>query len=354
MRFRADYAAYTLLFKSKAVTSRDVLTRRDTYYIRITDNHSGKTGIGECALFRGLGDDDREDYEDCLRDTCRKVNFAASLDEISAAPYTSLRFGLETAVNDLRNGGCRRPFPSPWSDGKGEIAINGLVWMGNAQEMLRRIDEKLEKGFRCVKLKIGGIDFDEELKLLAYVRNRFPSSRLELRLDANGAFKPDDALVKLEKLAGYSIHSIEQPVKPGQWRAMAEICRLSPIPVALDEELIGCNDDAFMERLLDEVKPAYLILKPSLCGGFSGAERWIRHAESKGVGWWATSALESNVGLNAIAQWISCRPTTMPQGLGTGGLYVNNVESPILQERDVLRYNPETKWKFPDLEWIAV
>lgn len=354
MRFRADYAAYTLLFKSKAVTSRDVLTRRDTYYIRISDNHSGETGIGECALFRGLGDDDREDYEDCLRDACRKINFASSLDEISATPYTSLRFGLETAVNDLRNGGCRRPFPSPWSDGKGEIAINGLVWMGNAQQMLRRIDEKLEKGFRCVKLKIGGIDFDEELKLLAYIRNRFPSSRLELRLDANGAFNPNDALVKLEKLAGYSIHSIEQPVKPGQWREMAEICRLSPIPVALDEELIGCNDDAFMERLLDEVKPAYLILKPSLCGGFYGAERWIHYAESKGVGWWATSALESNVGLNAIAQWISCRPTTMPQGLGTGGLYVNNVESPIVQERDVLRYNPETKWKFPDLEWIAV
>ncbi len=348
---RAQYAHYTLRFKNKAVTSRNVLTERDTFYISITDDTTGARGIGECALFRGLGDDDRPDYEARLRGLCRAISHATLPNEIPVPPYTSLRFGFETALADLANGGTRCPFPSPWSQGKGEIAINGLIWMGNAREMLTRIDEKLAKGFRCVKLKIGGIDFNEELRLLSYIRKRFSPDSLELRLDANGAFSPDVALQRLEILSHFGIHSIEQPIRQGQPAEMRHLCALSPIPIALDEELIGCRSIDEKRHLLDTINPRYIILKPSLCGGFASADEWISEAEKRGIGWWATSALESNIGLNAIAQWVSRHNPVMPQGLGTGMLYVNNIDSPLVQTRDVLTYNPQLEWRIPDLNW---
>lgn len=348
---RAEYASYTLLFKSKAVTSRDVLTRRDTYYIRVWDDTGSRFGIGECALFRGLGDDDRDDYEGRLRSLCRSITRAGNADSIDVPPYTSIRFGLETALADLANGAVRKPFPSPWSEGDGEIPINGLIWMGTAEEMLARINSKLEAGFRCVKLKIGGIDFNEELRLLDYIRLRIPPSRLELRLDANGAFTPENALDRLDRLARYSIHSIEQPVRQGQWEAMSRLCQESPIPIALDEELIGCRDTTEKISLLDAINPHYIILKPSLCGGFRSANEWISLAAERGIGWWATSALESDIGLNAIAQWVSQKNPVMPQGLGTGALYVNNITSPLVQPRDVLACNPDLEWKIPQLDW---
>ena len=348
---KAEYAPYTLLFKHKAVTSRDTLTRRDTYYIRISDDAGMHFGIGECALFKGLGDDDLPDYEDRLRKVCRDINSGADPCDMEIPPYTSLRFGVETALCDLANGASRRPFPTPWSEGVGEIAINGLIWMGSAEEMLARIDEKLRIGFRCMKLKIGGISFEDELRLLGYIRNRFSPDTLELRLDANGAFTPGNALERLERLSLYTIHSIEQPIKQGQWEEMAQLCRNSPIPIALDEELIGCRGITEKQELLDAIHPQYIILKPSLCGGFKSADQWISLAADRAIGWWATSALESNIGLNAIAQWVSAKNPAIPQGLGTGMLYVNNIQSPLLQERDILRYNPEVKWELPRLDW---
>lgn len=348
---KAEYATYTLLFKSKAVTSRDVLTKRHTYYIRIIEDDGEHFGIGECALFKGLGDDDLPDYEKRVREVCHEINSGTPLSDIKLPPYTSLRFGVETAIHDLTNGASRRPFPTLWSAGNGEIAINGLIWMGSADEMLARIDEKLRAGFRCVKLKIGGIDFNEELKLLGYIRDRFAPEQLELRLDANGAFTPGNAMNRLERLSRYDIHSIEQPIKQGQWKEMNQICHNSPIPIALDEELIGCRGIREKSELLDAIRPQYIILKPSLCGGFKSADQWISLSTERNIGWWATSALESNIGLNAIAQWVSAKNPVMPQGLGTGMLYINNIPSPLVQERDILRYNPDTKWEIPQLDW---
>ncbi len=224
--------------------------------------------------------------------------------------------------------------------------------MGSFEEMHNRIREKLDSGFHCVKLKIGGIDFDEELSLIKYIRSKFSLDQIELRLDANGAFSPCDALNKLERLSVFSIHSLEQPIKPGLWDAMADICSKSPIPIALDEELIGINSRQDKQNLLNAIKPHYIILKPALCGGFSGADEWISLAEGQSTGWWATSALESNIGLNAIAQWVYTHNINLPQGLGTGKLYSNNIESPLVQTRDVLLYNSDTQWIIPTtLNW---
>ena len=349
---RARYCRYTLLFKNPAVTSRDTLTRRDTYYIEVWHEESPEVrGLGECALFKGLGDDDVPDYEERLADMVKQLNNCRSEAEIVMPRLTSMKFGLETALADLRNGGTRRIYPTPWSEGKGAITINGLIWMGNAEQMLHRIKEKLAAGFRCVKLKIGGINFDKELKLLSYIRERFSADELQLRLDANGAFTPANALARLEALAHYDIHSIEQPIKPRQWEALSKLCSTSPIAIALDEELIGLHSREEKVEMLEAVKPQYVILKPSLCGGFSGANEWIALAEERGIDWWATSALESNIGLNAIAQWVSTYHPTLPQGLGTGALYVNNIESPLVQEHDYLRYKTNESWKIPNLDW---
>lgn len=346
---KAEYARYRLNFKEPARTSRQTMTDKLTYFIRITDDEKpGIYGIGECALFEGLSCDDRADYEEVLQATCRDINF---LDAEEMRKWPSIVFGVETALMDLRNGGRRQPFPSPWSKGHSEITINGLVWMGNINEMRRRIDEKLDAGFRCLKFKIGGEDFVQEKELLESVRKRYSPDTLEIRLDANGAFTPENALERLSALAPLHIHSIEQPIKAGQWNAMALISKESPIPIALDEELIGINDAESKFKMLSAIRPRYIIIKPSLCGGFSGASEWISIAELLNTGWWATSALESNIGLNAIAQWVSTLDTTLPQGLGTGMLYTNNIASPIVQQRDKLEYAPQMAWQIPDFEW---
>jgi L-alanine-DL-glutamate epimerase-like enolase superfamily enzyme len=219
--------------------------------------------------------------------------------------------------------------------------------MGNQSEMLNRIIEKIEAGFSCIKLKIGGIDFNKEIKLLRFIRGNFSADDLQIRLDANGAFAPENALEYLDKLSKYSIHSIEQPIKQGQWSAMAEICQKSPIPIALDEELIGINEFSLKDKMLSTIKPHYIILKPSLCGGFLGSNEWIELANKHSIGWWITSALESNIGLNAIAQWVATLNTKMQQGLGTGNLYINNIPSPICQIDDVLTYDKNLSWQIP-------
>lgn len=346
---KAEYCRYTLDFYEPARTSRQTMLDKLTYFIRVYDDADPTTfGIGECALFKGLSCDDRPDYEEKLADVCRSID---SVSPDVLRDYPSIAFGVETAIMDLRNGGLRCPFPSPWSNGEGGIVINGLVWMGSVEQMRQRIADKIAQGFKCVKFKIGGEDFSQEVKLLESVRQSFGPDRLEIRLDANGAFTPDNALAKLRRLAQLDVHSIEQPIRQGQYEAMSAICADSPIAIALDEELIGINDPEKKLAMLTAVRPTYIILKPALCGGFSGAMEWISIARLQNIDWWATSALESNIGLNAIAQWVSTLHTEMPQGLGTGALYGNNIESPLTLNGQTLTYNPQSHWTLPHFKW---
>ena len=305
---------------------------KTTYFVKIWDDDNPEVyGVGECALFKGLGADDLPDYEQRLAAACRDITSWHRGLPLPVDPlYSSIVFGLETALADLANGGRRVIFPSPWSNGDSAIPINGLVWMGDKRLMQERVEQKLAEGFRCIKLKIGGIDFADELDMVASLRSRFSPSDLEIRLDANGAFTPDNALQRLDALSRHCIHSLEQPVKAGQWEAMERICRESPIPIALDEELIGVRSDADKASMLDAIRPQYIILKPALCGGFAHSDVWIAAARARGIGWWATSALESNVGLAAIGSWLTSKyEITLPQGLGTGALYTNNIPAPL-------------------------
>lgn len=337
---KAAWRPYTLHFTFEARTSRGAMWHKRTYFVEVWDDaHTDRKGIGECALFEGLSADDKPDYEQRLDYACSHIG---SLD-LGASDYSSITFGLECALADLAHGCEGIYFPSPWTEGIGSIPINGLIWMGDKRLMLERIKEKMTLGFRCLKLKIGGINFDDELALLGFIRRQIGPGELELRLDANGAFTPADAMHKLEALAHYNIHSIEQPIRAGQPAEMARICAESPIPVALDEELIGVRSYSEKEALLMAIKPAYVILKPSLCGGLRHADEWIAAAKALGIGWWATSALESNIGLSAIAQWVAAKQPTMPQGLGTGGLYSNNVPSRVYLDGDRLKFNPATE-----------
>lgn len=290
------------------------------------------SGLGECAFLPDLSCDALPDYENILRKACEDLEASGCLDYNKLKPYPSILFGLETALAQLEAEGEVSFFDTPFSRGEEGIPINGLIWMGSYQEMFSRIEEKLKQGFSCLKLKVGAIDFEEELALLRHIRSRFDKSDLELRIDANGGFSAEDALSKLGRLSRYNIHSIEQPVKQGLWDAMKELCRKSPIPVALDEEMIGVNEKSAKEALLERLRPAYIVLKPSLHGGFSGTKEWVSIAASKGIASWMTSALESNVGLNAIAQWAAKLygpDIKMAQGLGTGLLFKDNIPMPI-------------------------
>ncbi len=325
MRFEIEEK--TLHFKQPAGTSRGVYTTRKVWLVRLSDGE--REGVGECAPLPDLSCDamDDEEYRSILNRVCEEFCQRQELDNDSWRQYPSMLFGLETAWLNMTNGD--RQFDTAFSRGEVGIPINGLVWMGSYEEMLKRMEEKLEKGFRCVKLKIGAIDFDQELDLVKRIRERFSHHEVELRLDANGAFKYDEALYKLELLSQYAIHSIEQPIKAGQWAYMAELCRESPLPIALDEELIGVNDPEMKRHMLNIIKPRYIILKPSLHGGMQGCREWIETAKDMGIGSWITSALESNIGLNAIAQFASDvygDHITMPQGLGTGQLFTDNID----------------------------
>ena len=328
-----------LHFKQPAGTSRGVYTTRKSWFVHLMDGE--REGVGECAPLPDLSCDARPDYGEVLEKVC--AEFCEQLEsQKGQSPFDSLRdypsmlFGLETALLDLRSNlspltSHNSPllFDTAFSRGEVGIPINGLVWMGSYEEMLKRMEEKLEKGFRCVKLKIGAIDFDQELDLIKRIRERFSFHEVELRLDANGAFPFEEALYKLELLSQYAIHSIEQPIKAGQWAYMAELCRESPLPIALDEELIGVNDPEMKRHMLNIIKPRYIILKPSLHGGMMGCREWIETARDMGIGSWITSALESNIGLNAIAQFASDvygDDIRMPQGLGTGQLFTDNID----------------------------
>lgn len=319
-----------LHFKQPAGTSRGVYTERRLWLVSISD---GRTiGRGECAPLLDLSCDAMEPsiYNKVLRDFCDQVEQTGEIPYEEMRDYPSMLFGLETAMLNLRRGNLL--FDTPFARGEQGITINGLVWMGNHEEMLQRMEEKLKLGFRCVKLKVGAIDFDKELDLVKRIRERFSYHEVELRLDANGGFRPDEALYKLELLSQYAIHSIEQPIKQKQWGLMAELCRESPLPIALDEELIGVNDPETKRQMLHIIKPRYIVLKPSLHGGMMGCREWIDIAKNEGIGSWITSALESNIGLNAIAQFCSDvygENIKMPQGLGTGQLFTDNIQMPL-------------------------
>ena len=328
-----DVEERVLHFKQPAGTSRGVYTERRIWLVTVSDGVA--VGVGECAPLPQLSCDDIPNYGEVLRRFCDEVEQTGEIPYEALRDYPSMLFGLETAMLDVR---CQKEdgrsvlFDTPFSRGEVGIPINGLVWMGNYDEMLRRLEEKLEKGFRCVKLKIGAIGFEQELELVKRIRDRFSFHEVELRLDANGAFRPDEALYKLELLSQYAVHSIEQPIRQGQWAMMAELCRESPLPIALDEELIGVNDPDMKRHMLNIIKPRYIILKPSLHGGMLGCREWIETARDMGIGSWITSALESNVGLNAIAQFASDvygDHIAMPQGLGTGQLFTDNIPMPL-------------------------
>ncbi len=334
----ARWFPYTLRFNFTAQTSRMIMHEKKTYFIVMwySDRPDIK-GIGECALFEGLSAEDNGCYESVLDSYCKNP-------EGEVPDVSSIRFGVDTAMHDLENGGKHLIFNSEWTEGMKGIQINGLIWMGNHSEMLTRIKQKIESGFRVLKMKIGGIDFESEMNLLGYVRQYFPEADLTIRLDANGSFTPENVMEKLSVISKYNIHSIEQPIKSGRWKIMSRVCAESPVPIALDEELIGFNSFEFKCELLDTVRPQYIILKPSLCGGFGQADEWIAECEKRDIGWWATSALESDIGLNAIAQWVATKNVNLPQGLGTGQLYTNNITSPLELQADCLWYNTTKAW----------
>nr|WP_315135990.1 o-succinylbenzoate synthase [uncultured Capnocytophaga sp.] len=336
---------HILNFKRPSGTSRGVLTSKETFFLVIEQEE--KKGIGECNLFRGLSADDVPDYEAKLQWVEQHLYLGeeALLKELVAFP--SIQFGVEQAFRSVAASQWYELFPSDFTTGKDAIPINGLIWMGSPDFMKAQIKEKLAHGFRCIKMKIGAIDFEEEYRILKALRNEFSASDIEIRVDANGAFQATEALVYLERLAALQLHSIEQPIRAGQWEAMAELCEQTPLPIALDEELIGVFTSEEKQRLLKEIQPQYIILKPSLIGGYRGSEEWITLAETLGIGWWVTSALESNIGLNAIAQWTYTLHSPMPQGLGTGALYTNNLPFPLYVENGHLGFNPCERVTFP-------
>lgn len=340
MYYQTKIVPYILQFKNPAGTSRGVYHTRRVWYVFISDPDSpSRWGVGECAPLPALSCDDLPDYEDNLQQACRRLEETGVLNTEELRPYPSILFGLETALRHYEAESMVL-WDSPFARGEAGIPINGLIWMGRYDEMLARIEEKMKAGFGCIKLKIGAIHFEEELELLHHIRSRFPAADIELRVDANGAFSPADAPAKLQQLAALDLHSIEQPIRAGQWEEMVRLTASTPLPIALDEELIGVNRPEEKRRLLDTIRPQYIILKPSLHGGISGCEEWIKEAEERNVGWWITSALESNIGLNAIAQWCATLGNPLPQGLGTGLLYTNNIEMPLAIRQDRLWFDP--------------
>ncbi|GAA0746148.1 o-succinylbenzoate synthase [Gaetbulibacter jejuensis] len=341
---KATYHKYILNFKQPSGTSRGILKTKETWFISIEAN--GQQGIGECGILRGLSADDRPDYEEKLKWTCNNIHLGLEELYSELVEFPSIQFGLEMAFKSLESASSFQLFPSKFTNGVDAISINGLIWMGTEAFMKQQIKEKIEAGFSCIKMKIGAIDFQTEYNLLKSIRKEFSKSDIELRVDANGAFSVDDALDKLNYLSELDLHSIEQPIKQGNWYEMASLCEDTPLPIALDEELIGVFDTSEKQKLLQIINPQYIILKPSFIGGFKGSKAWIDLAEERSIGWWITSALESNVGLNAIAQWTYTLQNTMPQGLGTGSLFTNNFDSPLLVKNGKLHFNKNLDWNF--------
>lgn len=354
---KARYCRYYLRFKRPAITSRETMRRKLTYIVQVWDEMNPEiTGTGEVALFEGLSREDSNHFETGLRNSLKNIDTF----DCSKSNESSVIFGIETALAGLRNGGSDIIFPSSFTEGEKSITINGLIWMGEFHEMRERIKEKLNEGFKCIKLKIGGINFYDELELLRWLRAQFSSADLSIRLDANCSLsrcRYSVAIDLLDKLSRYDVHSIEQPFAPQDFVLTRRVCRENILPIALDEQLIGVTDDNAKEELLDFINPQYVILKPSLCGGFHHARRWLEAAEKREIGWWVTSALESAIGLNAIAQWVGTLATDMPQGLGTGELYTNDFDSQIVRRGEILHFDTSDSSslnKMERLDWLYV
>lgn len=330
----ASYFRYLLQFKRPSGTSRGVLHEKETFILEIEAD--GKKGTGECAVFRGLSFDDRPDYEEKLQWLCENIQQDERHLKEELKEFPSLWFGYEQAILNLKYGN-NLYFPSEFTEGEAAIVINGLIWMGDIGYMEEQIQDKLNKGFHCIKLKIG-VDWNSEYQILKQLREKFSPEQLELRVDANGGFTSEEAVTVLQQLADLHIRSIEQPIKAGNRDKMAALCAVTPTPIALDEELIGITDPIEKRKLLEAIQPQYIILKPALIGGFAGSDEWIALAGELNIGWWITSALESNIGLNAIAQYTFTKNSPMPQGLGTGSLFVNNFEPSLELENELLRF----------------
>lgn len=334
---KAYFKKYTLQFKKPAGTSRGILLDKNTWFLMIENN--GKIGYGECSLLQGLSIDDRPNYEEKLSWVCQNIHLGKDVLWEQLRDWPSIQFGVEQAFLSLESNHPFQLFLHEFSDGTKGIPINGLVWMESAENMKLQIDEKIAQGFNCIKLKIGAIDFNEECRLLSYIREHFSADRIEIRVDANGAFSLETVEEKLNILSKFSIHSIEQPIKASQINEMRSLCSKTPLPIALDEELIGVVNYEDKKQVIEKIRPQYIILKPSLVGGFKGSKEWIDIANSFNIPWWITSALESNIGLNAIAQWTFSLNNPMPQGLGTGSLYTNNIDSPLVVKNGFLWYD---------------
>ncbi len=339
---KASYEKYILKFKRPSGTSRGLLKEKETWFLKLTDKD--QFGIGECGMFRGLSVDDRPDFEDRLHELCHLINENQNIPPDFLKEFPAIQMGYETALLSFNAKNTFELFPSKFTRGEEDIPINGLVWMGDLTFMKEQISEKIAQGFRCIKLKIGALDFENEIELLKGIRSSFSKEKLILRVDANGAFQRSDIMDKLKKLSDLGIHSIEQPIAANQQEVMREVCAITPLPIALDEELIGCFDKADRAALLDKIKPQYIILKPTLLGGFKSCEEWIELAEARSIGWWITSALESNLGLNAIAQWTYNLEPHSFQGLGTGGLFTNNIEASLEVDSGYLKFIPKLNW----------
>ncbi len=349
---QAKYKKHIFQFIRPGGTSRGVLHRKTSYYLIVWDSENPFIkGIGECSTIKGLSIDPWDKYEEKLNEVCNNIIYFDTFLNDKLSDFPSIRFGLETAMLDLQRGGRRQLFPSDFTNGKKGITINGLIWMGSINFMKKQIREKLDSGFRCIKLKIGSVDFEQELALLRTIRQEYLPNELELRVDANGAFLPNEALEKLKRLSEFHIHSIEQPIMPNMWENMSSLCKKTPIPIALDEELIGLKTNNEITAMLNTIKPQFIILKPSLIGGFSKAKFFIAEAKKHNIGWWLTSALEGNIGLNALAQWVFQWENPLPQGLGTGQLFSNNISSPLFIEKDELWLDNKKTW---DLSFINV
>jgi o-succinylbenzoate synthase len=344
---------YTLQFKKPATTSRGALLERAVYYIGISNGQY--TSWGEAGTLPGLSIDDVPEYTQKVLQLTEQIEplstwlnsktpFDYAIEALNLEHFPSISFAVESALTGLQQGVPYRLFDTGFFEGKQSISINGLVWMDNSESMLKQAEEKIAQGYTCVKLKIGALDFDEECRLLEAIRKKLPASKLELRVDANGAFAPDTALEQLRELNRFDLHSIEQPVKANQWDLMEELCAKSKLAIALDEELIGVLPSGPGERMLRKIKPAYIILKPSLLGGFTRCNQWLQAAQQNQIGYWITSALESNIGLSAIAQYTSTLPVSIPQGLGTGQLYTNNIPSPLEIRDGYLHYASGSLW----------
>lgn len=337
--YSASYKKHRLKFRFLAGTSRGTMKERDTYFVYLSKKNTGNTpteivGIGEVSPLSGLSLDFLPHIENIIADVCKRlenttINSIEDIFTLIPASLPAVRFGFETAFLDLQNGGKQIIYKNDFSLHQKPIPINGLVWMGDFEFMKNQLEEKLEQGFSCIKLKIGAINFDEECKLLESIRKRFDENKITIRVDANGAFSANEALQKLKVLSNYAIHSIEQPIMANQWYEMKQLCKKTPLPIALDEELIPLVNLEDKKRMLDYIKPQFVIFKPTLLGGLQKTAEWIELCKERNIDWWITSALESNIGLNAISQFVANYNPTLPQGLGTGKLYHNNIESSL-------------------------